>query len=255
MAVLTNQQNWALLKWLGGGTLGLLFGVGVMVQYGKSTSAVTEKSSVVDLGPQEEQPVQLAPEERYQSALTAAQSSDPAIRVQGLQSLMAVDPARGNAVVRSALGDAVPAIRTTAINLLVTFDIKGTGTSIARLLNDPDPAVRQAASQGAIKFITEPGIAYQLSAPLSSGNISYVGPALSVWQAVLSKDRAGALSVISSALLSGDNESLSQALSAVSSLSTDELRSLSSYLDGITTRMAGQSSAAAAAGLLAKIHA
>lgn len=253
--LLTNQQSWNLLKWLGGGTLGLLFGVGVMIQYGKSTSAVTEKSSVVNLGAPQERPAQLSSDEQIQRALASVQAADPNTRIQGLQSLMAVDQARGIAAVRAALGDASPAVRSTAIGLLASFDVKGSGTAIARLLNDPDPSVRQAASSATIKFAGEPGISAQLSIPLSSGDLTYVDPALSVWRAVLSHDRSAALGVISSALLSSDNDSLSRALAALGPLPNDDLRALSGYLEGITTRMAGQSSAAAAANLLAKLNA
>jgi len=244
--------TWGYLKWIAGGTLGLLFAFGVMIQYQSSTGAETVKTGIIAPEGFEEKKTPRSAEEQFQAAYEASRSSDPNMRIRGISAMLTFNHSKAIPMLSGFLADPSPLVRAHAIGLIIGQDVKGSGVAIARLLYDPDAGVRAAAARGVAKFATEPNMAFALVTPLASQNPDYVLPAVTAWKSIFPYDRANAIRAAEAGLSSDNDAVLMPILDALNLLTPAELRNMRHILEQISSRAAGRPSALIAQNLLAK---
>lgn len=146
------------------------------------------------------------------------QSSDPAIRIKGLNMVMAADQARGGRIAQALLTDPDASVQIAAIRQLQQFQVAGSGAHIVRLLDSANPTLRSAATSGMASFTTEGGILDKLQQPLSSRDPGVASDAIRVWSMFAPQDRRSAFRVIRRAATSADNAVRLAALAAIQGL-------------------------------------
>lgn len=187
---------------------------------------------------------------RRGQALLASPRADE--RRQGMEIVMAANPAAGRPYVLARLGDPDPGIRALAATMLATWRAPDADVSLLALLADPDAGVRQAAVEALLVYTDQAArILRGLAAPLSTRDPARLGAALAVWNGIAPHDRATGLQTIRASLAGSDAANLSSILAAIAAVySPAEIGPIRADLERIANRFAGQPVGLAAAALL-----
>lgn len=227
-----------ILFWWAGGIVLFVFASMMLKQYYTSTEAPVKTDADILADAIKE----VAENERKTSGkrnpwalgIKRLSSSDPGVRVQGMEIIASTDPAKAGPILRGLLADPFPQVRAKAAQLLANYRIAGSGVHIARLLSDNDASVRQTAIAAVQPFLNENGIMFQLATPLQSRDRAVVQSMLPLWQAALPQDRQQGVMLIQRPLMSQDTVVVSAVLTVMNnSLTLDELRRLRPILENI----------------------
>lgn len=228
----------SLLYWWAGGILLFVFASMMLKQYYTSTSAPakTDADVLADAIKEVEENERKTSGKKnpWALGLKRLSSSDPNVRVQGMEIIASTDPAKAGPIIRGLLADPFPQVRTKAAQLLANYHVAGSGVHIARLLSDNDAGVRQTAIAAVQPFLGENGVMFQLATPLQSRDRAVVQSMLPLWQAALPQDRQQGIMLIQRPLMSSDTVVVSAVLTVINnSLTIDELRRLRPILENI----------------------
>jgi hypothetical protein len=173
-------------------------------------------------------------------------------RRQGMEIVMAADPAAGRPYILERLGDPDPGIRAFAATMLATWRVPDADVPLLAILGDQDASVRQAVGEALLSYPEQATrILRGLASPLNTHDPARLGAALAVWRGAAPHDRQTGLQVIRTPLAGSDEAILSQTIAAIGAVySPAEVGPIRSDLERIANRFSGQPSGIAASALL-----
>jgi HEAT repeat protein len=246
-----SDRTVTIIKWLFFGMIASFLAAGISLQIQQSTDdEPAPDDRILDLSDGRPREEKLGIREQFQAGLAKLASPSPQERIRGIQIVMAADPAAGPAYVQPLMADGDPLVRAQAVSALVTFGTKDLGAALVTLLNDPDPQVRATALGALPQYATEAGLVFQLGTALSSPTPAVVLDAISAWRILAPSDPAGSSNAIMVALSSYDEQVLTAALGAISSIYRKrDLAPFVGALQSIQARLPGRPAALEAARL------
>ncbi len=247
----------AVLKWTFVGALAALFLAGLLIQFqSNKTSEMNDPAAAMrrEMGLMDLEGNTFVPTSEFEQQFAKIQSSDPDMRIEGMNGILAENRSGALPVIRGLLGDGDPKIRERAAQLLGENKAKGFANSLVTLLIDPVPEVRAAAAGSLKAYTDEPGVLYLLTTPMNQNDPTIALNALEVWKAFSRTDEASAVRVLVEAFRSTSDEVVIAAMNAgANGLTTDYLRSVRGEYQVLADRRAGSPVGDEAARLVAFI--